>query len=111
MTHSSRRKITPITRDLLTEISLTADRSSMRLIVSLIRQCLAVRSSGTPLNLTVQNAEKIGSEWIARLNADDVSQQDIDRFEEWRLSHPTNARAYEEINSTWSRYTKRNCLS
>lgn len=50
------------------------------------------------------DAEETGrqaSEWIARLQADDVSAEDRARFAAWRNAHPCNARAYEELMATW----------
>src|SRR3546814_15764523 len=44
------------------------------------------------------------SEWIARLNADDVNAEDRVRFEAWRAAHPRNARAYDELMATWPRF-------
>src|SRR3546814_18642100 len=44
------------------------------------------------------------SEWIARLNADDVNAEDRVRFEAWRAAHPRNARAYDELMATWHRF-------
>lgn len=41
--------------------------------------------------------------WIARLNADDVSDKDRARFEAWRTEHPTHARAFEEMSATWDK--------
>jgi transmembrane sensor len=48
-------------------------------------------------------AEREASEWIARLNADDVSADDRARFEAWRTAHPIHARAYEALSTTWDR--------
>jgi len=45
--------------------------------------------------------ERETSEWIARLNADDVSSDDRARFEAWRNAHPLHARAYDEMSATW----------
>lgn len=41
------------------------------------------------------------SEWIARLNADDVSDEDRGQFESWRSTSASHARAYEEVAHTW----------
>ena len=41
------------------------------------------------------------SEWIARLNADHVRDEDRARFENWCAAHPRHARAYEEVSITW----------
>jgi transmembrane sensor len=46
-------------------------------------------------------AELEASEWIARLNADDVSADDRASFEAWRSAHPQNARAYASLRATW----------
>jgi transmembrane sensor len=54
---------------------------------------------------TIGNAERQASEWIARLNADDVSSEDRDRFEKWRTSHQLHASAYEELAATWHAIT------
>lgn len=50
-------------------------------------------------------AERMASEWIARLNADDVSAEDRARFEAWRAAHPMHARAYEALSATWNQFT------
>ena len=50
-------------------------------------------------------SERQASEWIARLNADDVSSDDLIRFEAWRKAHPLHARTYEELAATWRRVT------
>jgi transmembrane sensor len=49
--------------------------------------------------------ERVASEWIARLNADDVSADDRARFEEWRAAHPMYARTYEQLSATWNHFT------
>lgn len=49
----------------------------------------------------LDNVLRESSEWIARLNADDVSSNDRARFERWLNSHPLRARTYAELNSTW----------
>ncbi|MBL8265374.1 FecR family protein [Steroidobacter sp.] len=41
------------------------------------------------------------SEWIARLNADRVSDDDRSNFEKWRAETASHARAYEEVSATW----------
>jgi transmembrane sensor len=46
-------------------------------------------------------AEREASDWIARLNADDVSVEDRARFEIWRRAHPQHERAYESLSATW----------
>lgn len=51
-------------------------------------------------------AERQASEWIARLQADDVGADDRARFEAWRSAHPRHARAYDELMATWSRFAE-----
>lgn len=46
--------------------------------------------------------DRKASEWIARLNADDVSAEDRARFDAWCTAHPRHAQAYEELSRTWS---------
>lgn len=41
------------------------------------------------------------SEWVARLQGNGVSAADWTAFERWRTADAVNARAYEEISSTW----------
>jgi transmembrane sensor len=52
----------------------------------------------------VREAEREASEWIARLDADDVSAEDRARFDAWRSAHPVHARAYEELAETWRQF-------
>ena len=49
----------------------------------------------------VDQSERQASEWIARLHADDVSDDDRAHFESWRASHQLHARIYDELLSTW----------
>lgn len=44
--------------------------------------------------------EREAGEWIARLHADDVSAEDLERFDAWCKAHPRHARAYEELSAT-----------
>src|SRR5437667_8345341 len=53
----------------------------------------------------VSEVEGEASEWIARLNANDVSADDRARFEVWRVAHPLRARAYDELSATWQQFT------
>lgn len=48
--------------------------------------------------------ERQASDWIARLEADDVSADDRARFEAWRAAHPAHARAFQELSETWKRF-------
>lgn len=50
---------------------------------------------------SAEDAERQASEWIARLQADDASAEDRARFAQWRDAHPRNARAYEDLMTTW----------
>jgi hypothetical protein len=52
-------------------------------------------------NPKISRIEYEASQWIARLNADDVSVDDGARFEAWRSSDPRHAQAYEELTATW----------
>jgi ferric-dicitrate binding protein FerR (iron transport regulator) len=49
--------------------------------------------------------EREASEWIARLNADDVSTDDNTRFEEWCRAHARHVRTYDEMRATWRAFT------
>jgi len=55
---------------------------------------------------SVRKVEKEASEWIARLDADDVTAEDRARFEAWRRAHPCHARAFEDLSQTWHRFLK-----
>jgi transmembrane sensor len=55
---------------------------------------------------TVRNVEQEASEWIARLNADDVTPDDRARFEVWRRAHPLHSQAFEDLSVTWHRFLK-----
>lgn len=48
----------------------------------------------------IQTAEREASEWIARLDAHDVSADDRARFEAWRNASPRHASAYEDLCAT-----------
>jgi transmembrane sensor len=52
----------------------------------------------------VGKAEAEASDWIARLNADDVSAEDRGQFDVWRAAQPLNARVYEELSATWNEF-------
>jgi len=52
----------------------------------------------------IDQAKREASEWIARLNSDDVSTEDRAQFELWKRAHPFNARAYDELSLTWIRF-------
>jgi transmembrane sensor len=46
--------------------------------------------------------EREASEWVARMNADDVTADDRARFEAWLRAHPANVKAYAELADTWN---------
>jgi transmembrane sensor len=50
---------------------------------------------------SAEDAEREASEWLARLQADDVTAEDRARFAAWRDAHSLNAKAYEELGATW----------
>ena len=51
-----------------------------------------------------RRVEQEASEWIARLNADDVTAEDRARFEVWRRAHPLHAQAFDDLSRTWNRF-------
>lgn len=53
----------------------------------------------------IKEVEREASEWVARLDAEDVCAEDRARFEVWRHSHPLHARTYEELLATWRELT------
>ncbi|KAF1717033.1 hypothetical protein CSC74_09235 [Pseudoxanthomonas yeongjuensis] len=53
---------------------------------------------------SVEDAERQASDWIARLQADDVSAEDRAAFEAWHDAHPRHARAYGELTATWKQF-------
>lgn len=53
-----------------------------------------------------EEAERQASDWLARLNADDVSEEDRRRFAEWLRASPVHARAYEALCATWQELEK-----
>jgi len=54
----------------------------------------------------INEVEREASEWIARLDADDVSADDRARFEVWLHAHPLHARTYQELSETWRQFTE-----
>ena len=75
----------------------------LRRFMEFSRRCITVQAGSA--SKVMENARKESSAWVARLNADDVSEDDREAFELWRSSHPSHAVAYEEITSTWSVFT------
>jgi len=50
---------------------------------------------------SADDAEREASEWVARMQADDVTDDDRTRFQAWMDAHPCNARAYAALCTTW----------
>lgn len=55
---------------------------------------------------TLRNVEQEASEWIARLEAEDVTPDDRVRFEAWLRANPQNSQAFEDVSATWRRFVK-----
>lgn len=53
----------------------------------------------------VEQVEEEASRWLARMTAEDVSDLDRTRFGAWRNAHPLNARTYDALAVTLSRFT------
>src|SRR3954468_8949741 len=53
---------------------------------------------------SIKESQREASEWIARLHADDVSNEDLEQFEAWKRAHPMNATSFEELARTWQRF-------
>jgi transmembrane sensor len=53
---------------------------------------------------SLSQVKKEASEWIARLDVDDVSGDDRARFEHWRSANATNARTFEELSATYQEF-------
>lgn len=49
--------------------------------------------------------EREAGDWIARLNADNVSDEDRARFACWRSAHPSHARVYDAMTAAWRAFT------
>lgn len=52
----------------------------------------------------IRESQQEASEWIARLQADDVSAEDLKQFEAWKRAHPLNETSFEELARTWRRF-------
>src|SRR5215469_11461544 len=46
---------------------------------------------------------KEAAEWMARLQADDVTGEDREGFDAWRRAHPLHRRTFDELAGTWDR--------
>src|SRR4051794_29145540 len=55
---------------------------------------------------TLRNVEQEASEWIARLEAEDVTPDDRVRFEAWLRANPRNSQAFEDVSATWRRFVE-----
>src|SRR6185312_10461909 len=60
---------------------------------------------------SLRTVEQEAGEWIARLNADDVTAEDHERFEAWKRAHPLNAQAFDDLSNTWGRYLRAGSLA
>lgn len=49
--------------------------------------------------------EQEAGDWIARLNAEDVSDEDRARFAAWRAAHPSHARVYDGMAAAWRAFS------
>ena len=49
--------------------------------------------------------EQEAADWIARLNADDASDEDRARFAVWRAAQPSHARVYDSMAGTWQAFS------
>lgn len=49
--------------------------------------------------------EQEAGDWLARLNSDDVCDDDRARFAAWRAAHPTHARVYDAMGAAWRAYS------
>jgi transmembrane sensor len=49
--------------------------------------------------------EQEAGDWIARLNADDVSDEDRALFATWRAAHPSHARVYDAMAAAWRAFS------
>jgi transmembrane sensor len=50
---------------------------------------------------SADDAEREASAWLARMNADDVTDDDRTRFETWLHAHSCNAKAFQALSATW----------
>jgi transmembrane sensor len=53
---------------------------------------------------TLRSVEQEASEWIARLEAEDVTPEDRARFAAWLRANPQNSQAFEDVSATWRRF-------
>jgi transmembrane sensor len=55
---------------------------------------------------SADDAEREASEWVVRMQAHDVTDDDRTRFQAWMGAHPCNAKAYAELCATWHELVK-----
>jgi transmembrane sensor len=55
---------------------------------------------------STDDTEREASAWFARMNADDVTDDDRTRFEAWLRAQSCNAKAYAELSATWRELVK-----
>jgi transmembrane sensor len=53
-----------------------------------------------------EDTEREASDWFARMNADDVTADDHERFDAWLRAHSCNVKAYGELVATWNELVK-----
>ena len=51
----------------------------------------------------MEEVQREASEWVVRLQADDVTDDDRARFDAWIGAHPCNAKAYADLSMTWDK--------
>ena len=50
-----------------------------------------------------EEVQREASEWVVRLKADDVTDDDRARFDAWISAHPCHAKAYADLSMTWDK--------
>ena len=50
-----------------------------------------------------EEVQREASEWVVRLQADDVTDDDRARFDAWIGAHPCHAKAYADLSMTWEK--------
>src|SRR5712664_933743 len=55
---------------------------------------------------SAEDTEREASEWVVRMQAPDVTDDDRTRFQAWMGAHPCNARAYAALCATWDELVK-----
>ena len=53
---------------------------------------------------SADRVEREAGEWIARLNADDVTAEDRARFKAWRRADARHSQVFEDLSRTWNRF-------